>query len=406
MKGKLMADVKLSEISIGQAGQSISRPALPLVAVAGTRGKSTVAWLLETMLTASGRSVGLWCSTGVYIRGERQEGELGPWSRVLEMVATGDLDVAIQELDTTMVAAVGLPEHVYPLAAVSTLCGNNDECLISPEAIQGARAQSIVARAVRPDGLLVLNADDQAVYAAADETAADVVLFALHRGNPLMRRHLEHGGFGVWVEDGTVVIGSALDLREVVTVAEANFALDGALIFQVQNLLCAVALAVALDLPDSVIRRAVRDFNPEPDRLPGSCNILPVSGGTIVLDSVRQVWTLRSLIRGIRHQPKRRTVVVSGCFSHLPSTQIAEAGRLLGRLGGVVILHSQDVHGPLIDVLMDGIAQNEIPPLVLTMPGENQAIEHALRMIGEGDLCLLITDDVPTAVGAIERFRG
>ncbi|CCF83273.1 hypothetical protein NITHO_2160004 [Nitrolancea hollandica Lb] len=57
-------------------------------------------------------------------------------------------------------------------------------------------------------------------------------------------------------------------------------------------------------------------------------------------------------------------------------------------------------------MLMDGIAQNEIPPLVLTMPGENQAIEHALKMIGEGDLCLLITDDVPTAIGAIERFRG
>ncbi len=401
-----MADVKLTQVSGGHTAQRTTRPALPLVGVAGTRGKSTVAWLLEKMLTATGRSVGLWCSTGVYVRGERRDGELGPWSQVLEMVATGALDVAIQELETTMVTAVGLPEHIYPLAGISTLCGNNEACLISPEAAQGALAQSIVARAVRPDGLLVLNADDQAVFGAAEETAADVVLFALRRDNPFMRRHLDNGGCGVWIEDGVVLIGSGFDVREIVAVTEVDFTLDGTLMLQVQNLLCAAALAAALDLPDAAIREGAIRFNPDPVRLPGSCNILPVNGGTIVLDSVRQVWTLRSLIRGIRHQIKRRTIIVSGCFSQLPTVQVAEAGRLLGRLGGVVILHSQDVHGPLIDVLMDGIAQNEIPPLVLTMPGEVHAIEHALRMIGEGDLCLMITDDIAAAASAIERFAG
>jgi cyanophycin synthetase len=401
-----MADVKLTPISGSQTAQRTTRPALPLVGVAGTRGKSTVAWLLETMLTAAGRSVGLWCSTGVYVRGERRDGELGPWSQVLEMVATGALDVAIQELETTMVTAVGLPEHIYPLAGISTLCGNNEACLISPEAARGALAQSIVARAVRPDGLLVLNTDDQAVFGAAEETAADVVLFALRRDNPFMRRHLDNGGCGVWVEDGVVLIGSGFDVREIVAVTEVGFTLDGTLMLQVQNLLCATAMAAALELPDVAIREGATRFNPDPVRLPGSCNILPVNGGTVVLDSVRQVWTLRSLIRGIRHQIKRRTIIVSGCFSHLPTAQVAEAGRLLGRPGGVVILHSQDVHGPLIDVLMDGIAQNEIPPLVLTMPAEVHGIEHALRMIGEGDLCLMITDDIAAAASAIDRFTG
>jgi len=84
-----MTDVNLTQIADSLATRSVTRPALPLVAVAGTRGKSTVVWLLATMLAAAGRSVGLWCSTGVYVRGERRDGELGPWSQVLEMVATG-----------------------------------------------------------------------------------------------------------------------------------------------------------------------------------------------------------------------------------------------------------------------------------------------------------------------------
>jgi cyanophycin synthetase len=173
----------------------------------------------------------------------------------------------------------------------------------------------------------------------------------------------------------------------------------------VQNLLCAVALAVGLDIPDTSIREALRQFVPDPIRLPGSCNIFQVANATIVIDSARQVWTLRSLTRGIRHQHHRRMITVSGCFPHLPDYQVVEAGRMIGRLGGAVILHAEEVHRSNIDLMIDGIAQNEVPPLVLSMPDEQEAISHAMRMIGDGSLCLLVTDDVDQAVAAVQRQR-
>ncbi|MBX6342289.1 MAG: hypothetical protein IRY97_07515, partial [Thermomicrobiaceae bacterium] len=183
-----MTDLRLRQAGRDQPADERVGRVLPLVGVAGTRGKSTIVWLLEAMLTEAGRSSGLWCTTGVYVRGMRQPGELGPWSRVLEATRTGVLDVAIQELETALVTSVGLPPAIYPVAAIATLCGNNEECLLSPEASRGAVAQAIVARAVRPDGVLVLNADDQAVLDAASETSAEVVLFALHPDNPALRR--------------------------------------------------------------------------------------------------------------------------------------------------------------------------------------------------------------------------
>lgn len=384
---------------------SARQSALPLVAVAGVRGKSTIVWLLNQMLRTAGRSVGVWSSTGVYIDGERQAGELGPWTQVLQAAQAGTLDVAVQELETPLVTGVGLPENIYPLAAISTLCGNNEECLISPEASQGALAQAIVARAVRPDGILILNADDHAVLEAADHTRAEIVLFALHHSNPALQRHLRTGKPAVWVQDGRVIVGTRSIQRHVLDVAEARFTLDGALTFQVQNVLCAVALAVGLELPDEAIRGGLRTFTPDPIRLPGSCNIFQVGTATVVIDSARQVWTLRSLTRGIRHQHHRRMITVSGCFPHLPDYQVVEAGRLLGRLGGAVILHADETHRANIDLMIDGIAQNEIPPLVLSMSDERASIAHAMRMLGDGSLCLLITDDVDEAVEAIQRER-
>ncbi len=378
---------------------------LPLVGVAGVRGKSTIVWLLNQILRAAGQSVGVWSSTGVYVNDQRLPGELGPWTQVLDDARTGKLDVALQELETPLVTGVGLPEGIYPLAAISTLCGNNEECLISPEASQGAAAQTIVARAVRSDGVLILNADDHAVLEAAEHASAEIVVFALHHENPALRRHLRSGGAAVWVHDGRVVVGTRSINRHIIDVGEAHFALDGALTFQVQNLLCTVALAVALNVSDSAIREGLRTFSPDPDRLPGSCNIFQVGSATAVVDSARQVWTLRSLTRGIRHQHHRRMITVSGCFPHLPDYQVVEAGRLLGRLGGAVILHAEQIHRANIDLMIDGIAQNEVPPLVLSMPDEQEAISHAMRMLGDGSLCLLITDDVDGAVVAIQRQR-
>jgi cyanophycin synthetase len=399
-----MTDV-LSVESPNVSSRRRVHPALPLIAVAGVRGKSTIVWILEQILRSSGRSVGVWSSTGVYVQGERQTGELGPWSKVLEAVQAGQLDFAVQELETSLVNGVGLPEAIYPLAAISTLCGNNEECLISPEASLGARAQSIVARAVRPDGVLVLNGDDNAVLDAGESSSAEIVLFALHHENPALRRHLRAGKAAVWIHDGRVIVGTSANQRQVLEISDARFTLDGALTFQVQNLLCAVALAVGLGIPDSAIRDGLRAFEPDPDRLPGSCNIFRVRQSTVIVDSARQVWTLRSLVRGIRHQPHRRMITVSGCFPQLSDFQIVEAGRILGRLGGAVILHADQTHRDNIDLMIDGIAQNEVPPLVLSMPGEQEALDHAFRMIGDGSLCLLITDDVESAVAAIKRLR-
>jgi cyanophycin synthetase len=98
-------------------------------------------------------------------------------------------------------------------------------------------------------------------------------------------------------------------------------------------------------------------------------------------------------------------ITVSGCFPHLNDFQVVEAGRILGRLGGAIILHAEEIHRDNIDLMIDGIAQNEVPPLVLSMPSEQDAFDHALRMVGENSLCLLITDDVESAVAAIKRLQ-
>lgn len=383
---------------------SPSLPSLPIVAIAGTRGKSTVSWLLNEILEAEQLRVGLWTTTGVYMNGEHLVGELGPWSDVVSGLARGDLDVAIQELEDPVVTGVGLPEYTYPLAAISSLCGNNDECLISSEAARGAEAQHIVARAVRPDGFLVLNADDQAVLTAAEETEASVTLFALHPDNPTLRRHQQEGGKAVWIDDNQLTVSHDGQQTTIADISSASFTLGGSLTFQLQNLLCASALAWHMGIGADSIAEGIRSFQPDVELMPGSCNILHYGGATILLDSARHVWTVRSLIRGIRDFAFHRTVVVTDCFPHLDGDLTHEAGRLIGRVADVVVTQRNTGTAESLVHFKEGLANNDVPPLVFAMPNEVDGIERAIRMLDPGDLCLLLTQNVHDAVSRIRSF--
>jgi cyanophycin synthetase len=399
-----MIKTHVSTVSDREPKPAPALPSLPIVAIAGTRGKSTVSWLLNEILQAEHLRVGLWTTTGVYRNGEHLVGELGPWSEVMRELSSGKLDVAIQELEDPVVTGVGLPEYTYPLAAISSLCGNNDECLISSEAAQGAAAQHIVARAVRPDGFLVLNADDQAVVTAASETEASVTLFALHPDNPTLRRHLQDGGSAVWLEDDQLIVCHDGNQQAIADVSSAGFTLEGSLTFQLQNLLCASALAWHMGVDPESIAKGIRTFQPDVELMPGSCNVIRFDGSTILLDSARHVWTVRSLIRGIRATMFNRTVVVTDCFPHLESDQTQEAGRLIGRVADVVVTQRATGNGESLSLFKEGLANNDVPPLVFAMPNEIDGIDRALKMLDPGDLCLLLTQNISDAVSKIRSF--
>ena len=78
----------------------------PVIAVAGSKGKTSVLRAVESIFRAGGYRFASWTDRGVEIEGEQQRGELGPWSRALTRLAAGGLDIAFQELDWATVPTV------------------------------------------------------------------------------------------------------------------------------------------------------------------------------------------------------------------------------------------------------------------------------------------------------------
>jgi cyanophycin synthetase len=382
---------------------TLDRGLLPVIGIAGGRGKSTVARMIDAIFQRAHLRTALWTDLGVEIRGKRQRGEISGWSLALRQLTEFSIDVAIQELDWSTINAVGLPPGSYPLLAVTNMMSAPESEHEDLQVTIARRAALRVAGAVHRDGALVIGGDDPSLIDCARATDASVAVTSLSRDVPNLKYHLEDGGAGVWVEDHTIRTGDLETYQEFCATVDIAAGHGGLAQFEIANALTAIALGISIGIDIETIHDALRTFEIAPAILPGSFNTYEVNGHKAVIDRAAPSWHLRHVLRAVNPGSRKRQLSVIGNLERLPVHDIQEVGRLLGRYSGAIILHSnKDLS--LVDSLRKGIASNDFPPLVIHLPTERRALNRALKTARPDDVVLILTDlDAGPATRALQR---
>lgn len=377
----------------------------PVIAIAGSRGKTSVLRAVESILRSGGHRFASWTDRGVEIDGERQHGELGPWSRALTRLNAGGLDVALQELDWTTVQALGALGTTYPISAVANLCGNSEACLVTPEILQARRALQHIRSHVMASGRLILNADDFAVASDDANESADRYLVGISADTPVLRRHLERDGEACWIAGSSVMLQEDRRPRPVVDVRWLRWTRSGTIPFAVQTALMATAIARSCGIPDDQIAAGLAAHDPRPETMPGSFNVFDIGSAIVVVDRPMPSWFLRMSLRATASLGSGRQIRVAGPMAEIATDDLLEIGRLLGRGGGVMILHgSWGVER--LNLVRQGAAGNDVPPIVVQVNDERTAIQHGLGMLKPDDVMLILAENAPATIRLIgKRLR-
>jgi cyanophycin synthetase len=379
---------------------------IPVIAVAGSRGKSTVVRALDAIFRASGLRTVTWTDSGIEIQGRRQRGELAPWSRAMARLTDGSLDVAIQELDWAMVHAVGLPKKVYPIAAITNICVNNDACLIQDEAKRALSALPSLLSAVHGDGALVLNGEDYAVSGEEISFDAPAILAGQSKETPLLRSHLRSGGTAIWVNGEGIAIGTLDDSATVCDQRALGYTLNGEAAFQTLNIMVAAAIARACGISTLKIGDALKTYEPNPMLSPGSFNVINLGGATAIVERPDPSWFLRPALRAVRDLPRNRLLTVAGKMDQINEADLTEVGRLLGRTSSVLVLHSGREQPERTALFRQGIALNDIPPVIVHTTTERRAVGRVLEMIRPGDAALFLADNALSVIRTLLKSEG
>ncbi|HUW28104.1 MAG TPA: cyanophycin synthetase [Sulfuriferula sp.] len=380
---------------------------IPLVAVAGTNGKTTTVRLIAHMLTLSGKRVGMTNSDGVYIERRRIDtGDCSGPKSARNVLLHPDVDAAVLETARGGVLREGLAFDRCDVAVVTNIGMGDHLGLNYITTVEDlAVVKRVIVQNVAPDGTAVLNAADPMVMQMAAHCPGPVIFFAREWLHPVIATHRAQGHRTVFVNgDAIVAVEGRFEYR--IALAEIPLTRNGSIGFQIENAMAAMAAAWALGIAWETIRAGLGSFVNDAATAPGRFNVFSYRGATLIADYGHNPDAILALVNAIETMPaKRRLVVISGAGDRRDD-DIRQQTRILGDAFDEVILYQDQCQrgradGEVLALLREGLAGAKRATTIDAIDGEFSAIDSALARLTAGDLCLILIDQVDEALAHI-----
>ena len=382
---------------------------IPVVAVAGTNGKTTTVRLIAHLLECSGKRVGMTTTDGVYIEGRRIDtGDCSGPKSARNVLLHPDVDAAVFETARGGVLREGLGFDRASVSVVTNIGMGDHLGLNYISTVEDlAVVKRVIVQNVAPDGIAVLNAEDPIVARMAEHCPGSVTFFASTPHHPVIATRRAQGHRVVYRENDSIVVMRG-QFRQRIALDNIPITHKGAIGFQVDNAMAAIAAAWALNIPWKTILSGLSTFVNDAQAAPGRFNLFSWHGATIIADYGHNPDAMTALVGAIENMPaKKRSVVISGAGDRRDE-DLRRQTEILGDAFDEVILYEDQcqrgrVDGEVIALLRDGLGKARRTKSTREIQGEFLAIDTALDNLAEGDLCLILIDQVEEALAYIAR---
>ncbi|ARP82722.1 cyanophycin synthetase [Bordetella genomosp. 8] len=401
-KGRAVGEAIISNMyADGEDGR------IPVVAVAGTNGKTTTVRLTAHLIGQDGTRVGMTNSDGVYIGPRRIDtGDCSGPRSARSVLGHPDVDAAVLETARGGILREGLAFDRCNVAVVTNIGMGDHLGLGYISTVEDlAVVKRVIVQYVQPSGYAVLNAADPIVAEMAPSCPGGIIYFALDGHHPRMTTHRAQGGRVVY-RDGAHLVAAQDGRTEKIALADIPLTRDGAIAFQVENAMAAIAAAWALETPWAQIRQGLQTFINDAATAPGRFNVFNYRGATIIADYGHNPDAIGALVQAVEAMPAtRRSVVISGAGDRRDE-DIRRQTEILGEAFDDVLLYQDQCQrgradGEVIALLREGLRNANRTSYSTEINGEFVAIDAALERLQAGDLCLILVDQVEEALAHI-----
>ena len=260
---------------------------IPIVSISGTNGKSTVTRLMTHILARAGRQVGTTTSDGVLV--DERMVEPGDWTGpggAHQVLARRDVDVAVLETARGGIVLRGVGYESNDASVLTNVSSDHLDLQGIHTLPELAEVKSTICRITKPDGWVVLNADDPLVAAVARRVEGQ--RRAVHaRGRRLgdgPRAIARGGGRAYLVRDGQIIEANGASETPIVEVAMVPITIGGLARHNVANALAAAGGARGLGATIEQVRDGLIDFAPSAESSPGRLNLFRLGSKVVIVD--------------------------------------------------------------------------------------------------------------------------
>ncbi len=380
---------------------------IPIIAITGTNGKTTVTRLIGHIYQTAHKTVGRTSTEGAYIDEERiLSGDCAGPKSAQAILLHPRVEVAVLETARGGILREGLAFDRCSVGVVTNISSDHlgQGGINTLEEL--ARVKQVVIESVAKDGAAILNADDNLVAEMAAATDGRVVYFSQSEQNHVMEAHLAEGGWGVFVSEGIITLAKGSDRVDLTALERVPFTYGGKIRFQIANALAAVAAAWAAGVNPAIIGRALTTFKTDMGSMPGRFNLMELNGVEILLDYGHNQAAMSALAEAVTALEPRRTILAIG----LPGDRrdediIATFDATLAFADEFVLYDLEDLRErePLE---LPKMMQSHLPegtPSTLAA-NDKEAIAIAWKRVNPGDRLVITADIVDHALKTVESL--
>ncbi|MCK0103837.1 cyanophycin synthetase [Pseudohalocynthiibacter sp. F2068] len=377
---------------------------IPIAAITGTNGKTTTSRMLAHIMKTSGKHVGMTSTDGVYVDGKLSvKGDMtGPKSAQI-VLRDPSVDFAVMETARGGLVRSGLGYQRSNVAA----CLNVTADHLGLRGINTVEELAVVKRVVVETATetAVLNADDINCLRMADFCQAKSICYiTMNSEHALVKEHIRSGGMAVALEKG--MNGDMITIYHhglhmpVLWSHLIPAAMEGKALFNVQNAMFAAAMAYCFGVDLDNIRHGLRTFDTSFFQAPGRTNVFEEHPFKVILDYAHNPAAVNAITDlASRMDVAGRRLLVVAVPGDRRDEDVAEIARTIaGKFDHFVCRADDNRRGrgddEIPQMLRQNLLDNGVPDDAITViPGETQAVDHALNMAAEGDLLIILGDD-------------
>lgn len=369
----VIACARLARALYGHPG-----PAVPIVGVTGTNGKTTTVKLLAHLSHRMGTPAADFGTLGISLDGKHFcDGEYTTdlaveLHRKLSAVQAAGAKFVAMEVSSHALALERVAAVDFKAAILTNLTRDHLEFHGTAAAYKSAKRR--LFERLRRDAIAVINVDDEAAVEFSAATQARVITFGAQSWADL---HLVRAEFSPLKTD--------FEVRWEGQTWSASTALVGA--FQLHNILGAVATLLGLGHHPHAIFEALPTF----EAVAGRMERIPLpNGATVVIDYAHNPDGLEHVLRSCQALAPQRLRVVFGCGGDRDRGKRPLMGAVAEKWSddGWVTSDNPRTEDPsfIVGEIVAGIVHRERFPVVLD---RRVAIETALHESAKGDVILL-----------------
>lgn len=383
---------------------------IPIIAVTGTNGKTTTTRLIAHIVKNNGYRVGFTTSDGIYVQNSMlTKGDTtGPVSAEF-ILKDPTVEFAVLETARGGILRAGLGFSRCDVAVITNIQEDHLGLSDIHTLKEMSKVKGVVAKSVKRDGYVVLNADNDYCVEIGKEVDCNIAYFSLNENNPVIVEHCKSGGIAAIYENGYITIKKGEWKFRVEKVSAIPLTFGGKVTFMIYNVLGATLASYVYGFSIEDIKTSLATFIPSSAQTPGRMNIFDFKEYKVLIDFAHNpegFTGIKEFLSTIDSPDKIGIITGTG-------DRRDEDIRALGKISAqmfdhIIIRQDKFLRGreadDIVRLLVEGIKDGNPNQSYEYIPKEVEALKHALSIAKPGTFITALSDVIDNAIDVVQSY--